>query len=526
MKIDQVFYNGVIHTMAQEGETVEALAVSNGVIVDAGSDYDIAGIDAVERIDLQGATVIPGLADTHMHLYADCITRLTPSLHACRNHDDIKQILREDMNRIKPGQWITAENLHIEQLEEGCFPNREVLDEVSSDIPICIGTFCHHIHMLNSAALAAAGIDKDFEPKIADQVERFEDGTPTGVIYDLVYPETVDPIVPRPDLAETVEMLDEYLQYASSLGITQLAINQEDGPFGARKYQELRRVHGMKVRLTLNWYPPKSNENGIVTGFGDDTLRLGATKLLTDGSVGGATALLNVPYCDPEGGQGECNYTQEELDALVKDYYDAGWDISVHGIGDKANDMVLTAFERAYDPAVGDARRFYFVHATLVSDSFIERAAKLPCMISIQPAWMVNYANFGEKRLGTERANRLFPIKDMIDGGLIVSGGTDAPVVPLNPFCGIESSVTRQAVGRDDVTLGPDQAISVYQAVEMCTKNASYWCHDEHRKGTLEKGKLADFAVLDRDVFSVDPKMIHETVVMRTVLGGETVFSR
>ena len=188
--------------------------------------------------------------------------------------------------------------------------------------------------------------------------------------------------------------------------------------------------------------------------------------------------------------------------------------------------MVLTAFERAYDPAVGDARRFYFVHATLVSNTFIERAAKIPCVIAIQPVWLENFVNFGELRLGKERANRLFQIKDMMDAGLIVAGGTDAPVCTVNPFYGVECAVTRQAVGRDDVTLGADQAISVYQAVEMVTKNAAYWCSEEHRKGTLEVGKLADFIVLDRDIFAIDPKLIHETQVQLTVLNGEDVYKR
>ena len=210
----------------------------------------------------------------------------------------------------------------------------------------------------------------------------------------------------------------------------------------------------------------------------------------------------------------------------MKTAYDAGHDVSIHAIGDAANDMVLTAFERAYDPAVGDARRFYFVHATLVSDTFIERAAKIPCVIAIQPVWLENFVNFGELRLGKERANRLFQIKDMMDAGLIVAGGTDAPVCTVNPFYGVECAVTRQAVGRDDVTLGADQAISVYQAVEMVTKNAAYWCSEEHRKGTLEVGKLADFIVLDRDIFAIDPKLIHETQVQLTVLNGDVVFER
>lgn len=526
MKIDRVYYNGAIHTMAAENDVVEALAVHNGTIVATGLNDEMRAIEAGEYIDLAGKTVIPGLADTHMHLFLDCLGRITPDLSGCHCFQDVIDVLNERKPQIKEGQWLTAENLHLEFLEEGRFPTIEELDQVSAEIPICIGSFCHHVHVLNSAALAAAGIDKDFEPMVEEHVERFEDGRPTGVVREGTYPAVVDPVIPRMSFQETIDAVDDYMLYCASIGLTQLAVNQEDGPFGARLYQELRRQKGLKCRVTLNWYPEYPNVRGIVTGFGDDSIKLGAIKLLTDGGVGSAGALLYEAYNDPAGEFGETNYGQEELNEMVKKAYDAGHDVSIHAIGDKANDMVLTAFENAYDPEVGDARRFYFVHATLVSDTFIERAAKLPCVISIQPVWLENFVNFGELRLGKERANRLFPIKDMIEGGLVVAGGTDAPVCSTNPFAGIECAVTRQAVGRDDVTLGADQAISVYQSVELVTKNAAYWVSEENRKGTLEVGKVADFIALDRDIFAIDPKEIHATEVLRTVVDGKTVFER
>lgn len=526
MKIDRVYYNGVIRTMVSEGDTVEALAVHNGTIVAAGTSKEMRAIDACEYVDLQGRSVLPGFADTHMHLFHDCMGRITPNLSGCHSIPEILSLLEQRKESIKPGQWLTAENMHLEFLKEGRFPNCDELDSVSSEIPICIGSFCHHVHVLNSAALALAGIDASFQPMVADHVGRFDDGRPDGVVREVVYPEHVDPVIPRMSLQECVDAVHEHLQYCSSLGLTQLEVNQEDGPFGARLYTEMRRQKGLPCHLTLNWYPEYPNVRGLVTGFGDDDLKLGAIKMLTDGGIGSAGALMLEDYENPVGTRGECNYTQEELDELVKTAYDAGHDVSIHAIGDAANDMVLTAFERAYDPAVGDARRFYFVHATLVSNTFIERAAKIPCVIAIQPVWLENFVNFGELRLGKERANRLFQIKDMMDAGLIVAGGTDAPVCTVNPFYGVECAVIRQAVGRDDVTLGADQAISVYQAVEMVTKNAAYWCSEEHRKGTLEVGKLADFIVLDRDIFAIDPKLIHETQVQLTVLNGDVVFER
>ena len=170
MKIDRVYYNGVIRTMVSEGDTVEALAVHNGTIVAAGTSKEMRAIDACEYVDLQGRSVLPGFADTHMHLFHDCMGRITPNLSGCHSIPEILSLLEQRKGSIKPGQWLTAENMHLEFLKEGRFPNCDELDSVSSEIPICIGSFCHHVHVLNSAALALAGIDASFQPMVADHV--------------------------------------------------------------------------------------------------------------------------------------------------------------------------------------------------------------------------------------------------------------------------------------------------------------------------------------------------------------------
>lgn len=157
MKIDRVYYNGVIRTMVSEGDTVEALAVHNGTIVAAGTSKEMRAIDACEYVDLQGRSVLPGFADTHMHLFHDCMGRITPNLSGCHSIPEILSLLEQRKESIKPGQWLTAENMHLEFLKEGRFPNCDELDSVSSEIPICIGSFCHHVHVLNSCGTGASG---------------------------------------------------------------------------------------------------------------------------------------------------------------------------------------------------------------------------------------------------------------------------------------------------------------------------------------------------------------------------------
>lgn len=249
-------------------------------------------------------------------------------------------------------------------------------------------------------------------------------------------------------------------------------------------------------------------------------------KYLSDGAVGGRTAYLWEPYSDDPSTCGQPSFTQEELDEIVQQRYQEGHELCIHAIGDRAISMVLDAFAAAYDPAIGDARRLYLAHCTVPPRDFYEKIKGLPVYPQLSPNWWVNFETFSHDRLGpegSERHNRLFPIRDLLDHGVVVQCGSDAPVATVNPWVGIQGAVTRRAVG-SDIPQAACQAVSVYEALLTYTRNAAYYNHEENEKGTLEVGKWADFAVLDHDPFQVDPEELHTIRSWLTVAGGHETF--
>ncbi|MBU3875320.1 amidohydrolase [Faecalicatena sp. AGMB00832] len=524
MVADKIFYNGKFYTMAKEGETVEAIAVYNGKIAAAGTNEEVKAIGAKEFIDMKGQPILPGMADTHMHLYSDCLEQEKVTAADIHSFDELVERCKQHLDDVKEGDWLLIENLHMDFLKEGSFPTVNVLDQASTEIPICVGSFCHHVHMLNSKALELCNLGPDVVEHTPDTIDRFEDGSLTGVISDQSYSEYVEPYLPKLTMEENIEKVDKYLQYCSSVGLTQLHAYQEDNPDGIRMYQEMRKKKGLKCRVAFHFVLDENTPRNIVTGFGDDMLKLGSAKFLQDGSVGAASCLMNEPFADQPDNYGKGCYTQEELNKLVKDAYDAGHEVAVHAIGDKANDMLLTAIENAYRPELGWSRRFYMIHATVISESFIERAKKLPVIISIQPIFIRNYVSMARKRLGDERLHYCFALKDMMDAGLILTGGSDAPVCEVNPFHGIQCALTRMDLTGNPEIISKEQAISVYDAVSLYTRNAAYFLEEENLKGTLEVGKVADFVVTDKDIFETKAEEIASIKVLETVLGGDTVY--
>lgn len=523
MKADKLFYNGRIYTMEKEGETVEALLVHGGKIVSTGTTESFADCDAAEKIDLQGRIVLPGFADTHMHLYMDCIDRTKVNLMNAHSIPEIIERLKTAAVSLKPGQWLFGENIHSDYLEENRFPNSRELDEVSRSLPIVLGSFCRHTHILNTKAMELCRMEERRNEVQADMLEYYEDGSLNGNTKEWAYDVLVLPHIPLPTLEENIEMMDEYLGWAASNGITQLHAYQHDNKDGIRLYQELRRKKGLKCRITFNFFPDTQNESNIVTGFGDDYLKVGASKFLIDGSIGSDSALMYEEYLDSPGEYGIMTHSQEELNRLVKTAYDKGNDVAIHAIGDRGNDMALTAIENAYRPEIGWNQRFYIIHATTLSATFIQRAKRLPVLLCTQPIFIRNFVNMAYGKIGPERNKRFMAIKTMLDNGLIVSAGSDAPVRELNPFHGIYCAVNRTDInGTEEISV--NQGISVFEAISMYTRYASYCAREENLKGTLVPGKVADMIVVNQNPFTCPPRRLHEIQVEMTFLGGEAVF--
>jgi predicted amidohydrolase YtcJ len=526
----KLFYNGRIYTMTAPGQRAEALVSYNGKIVFAGDSAEAEKYPVAEREDLEGRTVLPGFIDTHMHLVTDCLSRDMIDVSDAKTIDDVVEMMRAGADDDK--DWIIGSNLHLENLKEGRFPLRRELDRISDGKPVLIHSYCHHAQMANSAALNAAGIHKGLTPQVEGTVEFYDDGEPNGITretaYGVYYSDILDARADDPKFRR--DLLRKNLSIYSRRGITTLhtfsSISAEHPLEYINQYMDLEAEGALPLRVVLNSVAAPYAGYKAITGFGTDKVNLGAKKIFCDGSMSSRSAALIEPYSDLPGERGILNYTHADLREQIRDAYEAGMEVAIHAIGDRAMEEVISSIEEVYRADAPNRMKFRIIHASLTNTDQIERMKKLPIILDVQPIFVRSWVYIAEDRLGKDRVKLYLPFKTYLDNGLLVTGGSDAPVDLADPLIGIQCAVTRQDLfGYPDEGFLPEQALSVYEAASLFTRNAAYCSNEKEVKGTLEKGKFTDLAVLDRDIFETDPHEIHKIRVLKTILGGETVWS-
>lgn len=528
MEAEKVFYNGTIYTMEKPGEVYEALAVNFGRIVACGTSEEMLKINAAEKIDLQGKVVLPGFIDSHQHILSYTKGRQSVNLRGAKSWEEVKARLAERVASTPKGGWIKGTSFNHEDWEDPFLPTRKELDEISKDHPILISRYCMHIHVANTLALAAAGIDRNYKPSAENSVQFDEKGDPTGILFENAVTPVLN-VIPDPLATDEAkkEALAEVLRDISSYGIT--GVHTIQGKFCDAEeflylYQELEAEGRLPLRLYVGFdeYP----SFGMVTGFGNEKIRYGFYKIYSDGSLGSRAAKLFEPYSDMPGHTGVLNYSQEEINAMCQKAYDMNLQIAIHAIGDKGLDVALNAIEKVYYANPKPNQRFRLVHVMCVNEDLIARMKKLPVVLDIQPKFVSSNVKWSEKRLGPERSKYAYAWRRLIDEGFIISAGSDSPVEPYNPFLGIYGVVTRQDLeGYPEGGWYPEQRVTVYEAIEMYTKNSAYAAFEENIKGTIKPGKLADFIVVDQNPFTIDSKGLKDIKIEKTYLGGEEVYS-
>lgn len=526
---EKLFVNGNIYTLKSEGDKVEAFATVGDKLVFTGTNKDAGQIQAKETTNLNGQTVIPGLVDTHLHLLAYCQGLEAINLAGTKSIKEVIARLSEKAANTPHGQWIRATGMDQTKYAENRFPTRWELDEASKDHPIFISRYCLHAFVANSLALEKAGIGKGYRPAVEGTLEFDTKGEPTGIIREqaseLIY--NCMP-VPLEKFEDKKRVMAEVLQDAAAKGLTCMhtyaAKTWKYDEF-MNVYQELEEEGKLPVRMIVCFDELPSF--GIKPGFGNDKIKYGTYKIFSDGSLGSRSAALLEPYHDCPESRGIVNYSQEELNEKIKTAYEMGLQPAVHAIGDRGLDMVLTAIENAYFNNPRPHARFRIIHVLVTNEDLIKRMTKLPLVLDIQPKFVSSDLRWAEDRLGKERARLSFPWKTLINKGLMLTGSSDCPVEPYDPFLGIYAAVTRQDMeGYPAGGWNPRERVSVYEALSMYTKNAAYASYDEKVRGTIEPGKLADFIILDRDPFVVDPRELQQIKVLETFVGSQQVFCR
>ena len=528
-----VFLNGNIHTMDEAATTCQAVGVSKGFIEAVGSDSDVKRLarPKTEIIDLKGATMFPGFMESHSHLsmYAYLISGIDLSSTSVKKTEDIIRLVKEATGRVPEGTWIKGSRYAEYYLAENRHPTRYDLDPVSPNHPVILFHTSLHACVLNSVALKELGITGETATPKGGIIEHEpETGEPTGVFHDAAEVEIFNQIYEQ-DLSnmtkeERVAMIGSASRKYAELGLV-FAADAVVMPITLGMFQETLDAGELKIRIyTMNHVDTCESlvESGIRSGFGSDRLRIGPIKIFEDGGISNRTAALKSPYLTPPYDRGLKVLSREELIAMVCKYHDLGYQIAVHCQGDDGLGDLLDAYETILGSRSDNPLRHRIEHAGCLYPDLLKRAADMNIAIAVQPGFIGELGDGILEALGPERAHDVFPYQSMLRAGMCLGGGSDCPVILLDPRLGLRDAVLRRTLSGE--TLGPNESLTMDQALRMYTRGAAYLSFDEHLNGTIELGKRADFTVMAIDPRTVQPEEVPDIPIIMTVVGGEIVY--
>ena len=536
---DLIIVHANVLTLDTACSRAESIAVRDGKILAVGDQRDIESLagPGTERIDADGQTVIPGLIDTHAHVEAAGILNYTISFEGVRNVSEAQARVAEMAARTPPGEWLRGRIWHpLSQLAEHRFLTREELDMAAPDHPVVLPT--SHFTMTNSRALALSKITAETDDPPGGTIHRKQGSRePMGVLEESAE-DLVNAVVPEWSTDVQIEQMKQAMAYFNRFGITS-AISACVSPKDMRILDTLRRdrrstlrlgimfapTGGLNPTLSLDEWETFLSRMGVASGFGDDWLQFCALKMQVDGGMTLRTALMREPYPDDETYRGTVVVAEDRLRDFVRVANHYGWRVGAHAVGDAAIDILLDAYEAADREKPIRDRRFILIHGSLIHEDQMRRARALGVRVDAQSVFLWDKAEAIARNLGRTTAARAVPLRSMIDvmGLDNVAQGTDYPINVLDPFVNMHVMVTRQDM--NGTVFGPEEAVTVEEALRLYTSAAARYAFAEDRVGTIEPGKLADFAFLSADPLAVDPASLRSIRVLRTMVGGQTVFA-
>ncbi len=522
--------NGRVHSAKG---VAEALLIEGGRIIKIGSTIDIGTCPDTRTIDLKGRSVFPGFSDSHAHFFNWAHAQEALDLGSCHSINDLKNALRTFVkaNPSPAGGWIVGYGWN--DIHMGREPTRHDIDEIVSDKPVYLRRICGHVATVNSAALKISGVTGDTRVE-AGIIELDSSGEPNGIFKEDAM-QLVSKHIPELNDKDMLRLLEKYGPEVASYGLTE--VNSDDH---ARFGFDFRRAHSffnnaalegrLPFRIRRQLLLPRLEllldflSDGYRSGDGHPFCQFGPLKLLTDGSLGGRTALLQEPYSDEPDKLGVAMYTQEELNELVLTAHTSGMQIAAHAIGDGALEMCLNAIAIAHEQG-RSLTRHLIVHAQVANDRQLDRMRELRIGAAIQPSFAPSDRTMAIERLGTERGEKSYRWRTMLRKGLVLSAGSDAPIESLRPLDGIHAAVTRTLPGESvDKAWIPAEKLSVAEAINLYTWAGAWNGNNEKRRGEIAQGRDADLVVLAQDPFTVPPSNIGKIEVAMTFCGGRLTY--
>jgi predicted amidohydrolase YtcJ len=526
---DAIYFNANVWTGNARQPKAQAIAIDDGSIIAVGSSAEVRKLaDAkTTAVDLKGAFVVPGFIDNHVHFINGGLALAQVDLRDAATRAEFTKRIAQAAAKTPKGQWIKDGNWDHETWG-GELPTREWIDKDTPNTPVFISRLDGHMALANSLVLKLAGIDEKTADPDGGSIVRDKSGRPTGVLKDNAMNLVLKVIPPVSD-QELEQGLERAMEHAVARGLTQ--VHDMGGVEDWRVIELYRRARASdKLRLRLYSFAPladwqKAAEYKKRNGAGDAWLRWGGMKGFVDGSLGSTTAWFHKPYDDAPNTTGLTMTDPEKLRANIVAANKADLHVTVHAIGDRANDWLLDAFEKVEQAGPKKDWRFRIEHAQHLTPAAIKRFGPLGVVASMQPYHAVDDGRWAEKRIGAERLKGTYAFRSLIDSGAHLTFGSDWPVAPLDPLTGIYAAVTRRTTdGANPNGWQPQQKITVAEALRSYTAENAWAGFQEGKVGVLKQGALADFAVLSKDLFTVPPTEIDKVKVVRTVVGGREVY--
>ncbi len=522
---DAILHNANIFTSNPNQPKAQAIALTDGKIVAVGEDLDILHLagSSTTKINVAGNTITPGFIDAHSHPAYSGRRHLRNVDCDLRSIKAIQEALKNQIASTTPGEWISGFKYDDTKTAEGRYINRYDLDEVTVDHPVGIEHRGGHTFYANSMALQLANIDRNTPDPKGGQIERDENGKPTGLLKENAV-ELVTKLIPNNftaiDNQEGVKLISGMMSKSGITSVTD-AMGEPDDLIAYRNAFAAGELSTRIYCMMTYHHIDKLIEQGVKTGDGDAWVGVGGMKLTCDGSISERTARLSEPYVGRPNDYGIIVMDEDELYGYAIKAHKANWQIGIHANGDVGIDKSLNVFEKIQKEHPRNDPRFRLEHCTVINEKILKRIKHLNAI----PNPFSTYVYFhGEKMVnyGKERLESMFAVRSFLDAGINVTQTSDYPPGPFEPMMAIQSSVTRTDMSGN--VWGPSQRISVKEAIKVGTINGAYASFEEKIKGSLEVGKLADLVVLEKDPTAVDPNTIIDIKVERTMVDGNWVY--
>jgi len=512
-----------------------AVAVRGDRIVALGPETEVMALAGprTRLVYLGGRMALPGFVDAHLHLvdYGMTLRQVDCRFPKVRSIGDIQERVRERARVTPPGRWVRAWGYDQSKLEEGRHPTRHDLDEACPDLPVVLWRTCGHIAVVNSTVFRMADITSLTPDPPGGRFDRDPGGEPNGVLRETAL--AVLEALGGPGEEELVEAVRLGSRELARRGITSVHEAGVSAP-ALRALQEARRAGDLVTRVYLMLTPSDEAyqeafmRTGLETGFGDDWLKVGPLKLMLDGSSSGPTAATRDPYSSDPRDRGILRLPPTEVKRRFEAAAEAGFQVTAHAVGDLAVETAVEALEALAEvvgdggPAGGRYRwRHRIEHCAMTDAALRERIKGLGAVPVLQPVFLWEFGDGYVLNYGRERASAMFPAGSFGRAGVRFALSTDCPVTSPDPMLNVFVAVTRRTMSGD--TLGPEERLTLAEALEAYTFGGAWAAHEEDLKGSLEPGRLADITVLSGDPFRVSIEGTRELRAVMTIVGGRVV---